>query len=89
MYVFKVFTVELYRSVRFILVSSLSLMLSIFVTGCSKDDDFKPVYNVPTEYQPFIDAFIREAGNRGYTLEIKNLIINFDATIEDASLCGL
>jgi hypothetical protein len=41
------------------------------------------VYNVPPEYQPFIDAFIREAANRGYTLEIKNLIIDYDATIEE------
>jgi len=63
-------------------------MLSIYVSGCSKDDDFKPVYNVPPEYQPFIDAFIREAANRGFTLEINDLIINFDATIEEPHCAG-
>ena len=67
---------------RFLLASLCSLMLSIFVTGCSKDDDFNPVYNVPAEYQPFIDAFILEAAHRGYSLEINNLIIDYDATIE-------
>ena len=58
-------------------------MLSIFITGCSKEDDFNPVYNVPPEYQPFIDAFIREATDRGYTLEINNLIIDYDETIKE------
>jgi hypothetical protein len=57
-------------------------MLAIWVTGCSRDDDFKPIYNVPAEYQPFVDAFIREAVDRGYSMEINNLIIDFDATIE-------
>jgi hypothetical protein len=71
------------RSVRFVLTSSFSLMLSIFVTGCSKDDDFRPVYNVPAEYQTFVDTFISEAKTRGYILEINNLIIDYDATLEE------
>jgi hypothetical protein len=58
-----------------------SLLITIFAIGCSKEE-FRPVYDVPEEYQPFIDAFVREASNRGYALTIDNLIIDFDPTIE-------
>lgn len=54
----------------------------MFATGCSKEEEFKPVYNVPDEYQAFVDTFINEAANRRHTIKISNLIINYDKTIE-------
>ena len=72
----------LFRSDRFLSASLCSLVLSICVRGCSSEDDFKPVYNVPEEYQSFVDTFIQEATARGYAQEINNLIIDYDVTIE-------
>jgi hypothetical protein len=59
-----------------------SLLASTLINGCSKDVEFNPVYDVPSDYQPFVDSFIQEAANRGYSIEINNLIINYDETIE-------
>src|SRR6186713_566595 len=73
---------EFYRSVRVLPASLLSLFLSAMITGCSKEVDFVPVYDVPAEYQPFVDAFIREAMDRGHSIEINNLIIDYNGTIE-------
>lgn len=64
-----------------------SFLFLLFVFGCSKDPEFRPVYDVPEEFQPFIDTFISEAASRGFTYEIKNLIIKYDETI-DVPFCG-
>lgn len=58
-------------------------MVSILVAGCSDDNGFVPVYNVPADYQAFVDTFIAEAAKRGHSIEIDNLIINYDETIEE------
>ncbi|HTE28802.1 MAG TPA: hypothetical protein VK666_00400 [Chryseolinea sp.] len=62
-------------------------ILLVMCLGCSKEDDFKPVYDVPPALQPFIDAFIREAAARGETIEVKNLVIQEDNTLPD-QYCG-
>lgn len=56
-------------------------MASALIAGCSKDE-FKPVYDVPAEYQAFVTSFVKEASDRGYSMIITNLVINFDETIE-------
>ena len=57
------------------------------MSGCSKEFDFVLVYDVPAEYQRFIDKFIYEASSRGYSITIDNLIIKNDDTLE-APHCG-
>ena len=60
------------------------------MSGCSKDFDFADlvlVYDVPAQYQKFVDTFISEASLRGYTIKIDNLIIKNDETLE-APHCG-
>ena len=58
------------------------------LASCSDEkDDFVPVYNVPEEYQPLIDAFIEEAFLRGLTITLENLIIKHDNELESA-FCG-
>ena len=79
---------EFYRSFRVLSASLLSLFLSAMITGCSKEVDFVPVYDVPAEYQPFVDAFIREASDRGNSIVINNLIINFNGNIEAPHCAG-
>ena len=75
-------------SIRFLSVSLLSLFLSAMINGCSKEVDFVPVYDVPAEYQPFVDAFIREALDRGHSIEIDNLIIDYNGNIEAPHCAG-
>ena len=58
-----------------------------FAAGCSKHKEFVPEYNVPAEFQPYVDAFTREAASRGHSYIIKNLIIQYD-TNKDGTLCG-
>jgi hypothetical protein len=75
----------MFRSIRFLLASLISLLASMILSGCSKDADLVDlvvVYNVPAEYQPFVDTFIYEASIRGYSIEIENLIINYDESLE-------
>ncbi len=67
---------------RFTYLLTLVLML-----GCSKEDDFKPVYNVPVDLQFFVDSFINEAASRGFVFEINNLIIEYDASLS-SPYCG-
>jgi hypothetical protein len=55
------------------------------LSGCSKEvdlEDFVAVYDVPAEYQLYVDTFINEASIRGYSIEIENLIINHDKSLE-------
>ena len=62
--------------------------LTLFlVVGCSKDSDFKPVYDVPEGFQIYIDTFVSEAASRGFTYEITNLIVKYDEGVTSPS-CG-
>ncbi len=60
--------------------------LLLFIGACDRNDDFKPVYNVPEEIQPLIDSFIHEASIRGVTITIDNLIVTYDNS--QAAVCG-
>src|SRR5687767_11689455 len=75
--------VKVFRTSRFLLAPLFSVLSSVFMTGCSKDNDVGLIYSVPLEYQTFVDTFLYEAALRGYSIEIKSLIINFDATLEE------
>jgi hypothetical protein len=58
----------------------------LLMSGCGRDDDFKPVYDVPEELQPLIDSFIREASIRGVTISIDNLIVSYGQS--PGAVCG-
>ena len=60
-------------------------MASAFIAGCN--DEFYPVYDVPADYQHFVESFINEAAVRGYSLNINNLIIKYDDSME-VPYCG-
>ena len=66
---------------------SFLLLALVVCLGCSKEADFKPVYDVPEALQPFIDRFLNEAEVRGFHYEIKNLIITYDESLGGA-VCG-
>jgi len=68
---------------RYICFFCLVLLLS----GCSSDDNFEPVYNVPEEFQPIVDTFLAEARARGHEFQINNLIIAYDDELE-IRYCG-
>ena len=76
------FTFHRYLTMRF-----SYLLLLVFLLGCSREDEFKPVYNVPEDFQPFVDSFIDEAASRGFLFEINNLIIEYDASVS-SPYCG-
>ena len=48
----------------------------IIVVGCQKKKDF--VYNVPQEFEPYVQKFITEAKARGHNISINNLIIQYE-----------
>ena len=48
----------------------------IIVVGCQKKIDF--VYNVPQEFEPYVQKFITEAKARGHNISINNLIIQYE-----------
>ena len=51
----------------------------IFSLGCKKNAKF--VYDVPAEFEPYVQKFITEAKMRGYIISIDNLIIKYDSTL--------
>ena len=54
--------------------------------GCEKTSE-EVFYDVPEEFEPFVELFIQEAKSRGIDLEIENLIIAYDDEMDDA-ICG-
>lgn len=62
----------------------------LFLLSCSKGDenDFVPIYDVPTEFGPLVASFLQEAAERGDTLVINNLIIKYDSS-QSAQYCAL
>lgn len=57
------------------------------VLGCSSEKDFHPAYDVPEDFRPFIESFIKEAADRGHTYVITNLIIKYDENLT-SPYCG-
>lgn len=62
--------------------TSYFIFLYVTVMGCSHDQGFQPVYQVPGEFQETIQDFINEADARGYDINITNLIIRLDDKME-------
>jgi hypothetical protein len=56
----------------------LLIALIILTLGCGKKNNF--VYDVPAEFEPYVQKFISEAKARGQNITIHNLIIKYDAT---------
>lgn len=51
----------------------------IIIPGCSKEKDIE--YNVPGEFEPYVQRFITEGRARGKDITINNLIIKRDSTL--------
>ena len=51
----------------------------ILSLGCKKNANF--AYNVPAEFEPFVQKFITEGKTRGQNITIDNLIIKYDSTL--------
>lgn len=75
--------VPTFLRMRAVFFSALFLLV-----GCKQEEDFKPIYDVPQDFQPYIDSFIHEASIRGHPIDITNLIISYDPKIEIPN-CGV
>jgi hypothetical protein len=65
----------------------IPFILILVALGCSHEDEFNPVYDVPEEFQPVVETFIFEASHRGIEIEMNNLIIQYDNKLEEP-FCG-
>lgn len=61
--------------------------LIVCITGCSSQEEFEAVYEVPDEFQAIIETFVEEAALRGFDYQITNLIIRYDDDME-SNYCG-
>ena len=50
----------------------------LLIAGCKKKVEF--VYQVPQEFEPYVQKFIAEARTRGRDIVINNLIIQYDSS---------
>jgi len=55
----------------------------VLLCSCSHNDDFTPVFDVPAEFQPYVDSFEAAAAERGYHIMVNNLIIAYDASVSN------
>jgi hypothetical protein len=53
-------------------------LLIIFMSGCSSQEEPEMVYEVPEEFQAFVETFVEEAALRGFNYQITNLILWYD-----------
>jgi hypothetical protein len=51
----------------------------ILLLGCGRENDF--VYDVPGEFERYVDRFIQEAKARGKDITIDNLIVKRDSSL--------
>jgi len=61
------------------MLKQIPIVCLIFILGCEKKNDF--VYDVPAEFEPYVQKFISEAKTRGHNISINNLIIKYDAAV--------
>ena len=61
----------------------LLIICIVIVFSCNKENAFSPVYNVPAEFEPYVQSFISEAAMRGHSMSINNLIIQYDSTLSN------
>ena len=54
----------------------------IFLLSCQKEEAFTPIYDVPEAFQSIVEQFELEAKACGLEIEINNLIIKYDESVE-------
>jgi hypothetical protein len=59
-----------------------TLLFVILLAACRGEEEFDPVFTVPDDLLPYVNNFIHEGELRGHTIEIKNLIIRYDESME-------
>jgi hypothetical protein len=60
---------------------------AIFLIHCREENTLEPIYDVHPDLQPMVDLFISEAAQRGVTIVIPNLILQYDTSL-DEQVCG-
>lgn len=65
-------------------LSTFGLLAILF--SCSKDDPQPLKYSIDNELMPYLETFLTEASNRGLSLEVENLIMEFGQP--GAEICG-
>ena len=63
------------------MLRKILIVCIILSLGCKKNENLNFVYNVPAEFDPYVQKFIAEAKTRGEILSIDNLIIRYDSTL--------
>jgi hypothetical protein len=56
----------------------------IILCGCTRENDFTPVLDIPVHFQPYVDSFVAAAQQRGHDITISNLIITYDSSVSNA-----
>jgi hypothetical protein len=56
-------------------------MIVFIALQCNKEDSFEPVLDIHPDFQPIINQFINEAKQRGISLDIENLVLQYDTTL--------
>jgi hypothetical protein len=59
----------------------------LFLTTCRQKEQL-PVYQVPADVEPYVQAFLSEARARGKNIQLTNLIVDI-AEKDTVGLCGL
>ncbi|WNJ15958.1 hypothetical protein [Pontibacter sp. G13] len=67
---------------------ALLVACSILLSAC-QPDPAPAVYQVPDIIEPYIDLFELEASKRGITLEVDNLIVEFESNLQNGDAAGL
>ena len=68
--------------------SILKLFLLIGVAGCQSGSQPEPTqYSVPTDVEPYVQAFRNEAKQRNVTVSTANLLVTFGTT-QGEDVCG-
>ncbi len=65
------------------IIKTLISVFLIALISCQEEETFRPVYDVPKEFQSILEQFELEAIARGFDIEIENLIIKYDEGIEE------
>ena len=65
----------------------LYLSAFLILTQCTSHDEPELIYEVSEEFQPIVEQFILEAGNRGFQYEINNLILRYDDELDPKFCC--
>ncbi|MBX2841712.1 MAG: hypothetical protein KTR26_08065 [Flammeovirgaceae bacterium] len=60
----------------------------LFLISC-QEERATAIYDVPEEFEPYVEKFKEEALKRGVVLEINNLIVSFEDISDVEFRCGL